>query len=44
MKHIIMATSKLWEIAQILWGSVVVLIVCGVWLVLTRGQDPDDHD
>jgi len=44
MKHMIFAASKLWEIAQILWGSIVVVIVCVTWLVLTRGRDPDDHD
>jgi hypothetical protein len=42
--HLILAASKLWEIAQTLWGSCVLLIVCGVWLVLTRGRDPDEHD
>lgn len=41
---IIFAASKLWEIAQTLWGSIILLVISGVWLVLTKGRDPDDHD
>ena len=41
---LIFAASKLWEIAQTLWGSIVLLVVCGTWLILTSRSDPDDKD
>jgi hypothetical protein len=39
-----MKFEKLQQIAQTIWGSVVLLAVCATWLIITRGKDPDDHD
>ena len=44
MKYLLIAASKLWEIAQTLWGSMVLMVICATWLIITRGRDPDDHD
>jgi hypothetical protein len=37
-----MKFEKLQQIAQTIWGSVVLLVVCATWLIITRGKDPDE--